>query len=137
LISRGFFLKEIAMEMRPIGNIAQNAQRVADKAPVVNEQAFVSAKPAAAPLDTINAVQQSAAIPNLNQVAEAVQNINKTMKELSQNLEFSIDTDSKQTVVKVVDQQTHEVIRQMPSAEALEIAKALDRVQGLLIRQKA
>jgi len=29
------------------------------------------------------------------------------------------------------------VIRQMPSAEALEIAKALDRLQGLLIRQQA
>jgi flagellar protein FlaG len=127
----------MAMEMRPIGNIAQNAQRVADKAPLVAEQPFVSAQPPAAPLDTVKAVQQTAAVPNLDQVAEAVHNINKTMQALSQNLEFSIDPDSKQTIVKVVDQQTKEVIRQMPSAEALEIAKALDRVQGLLIRQKA
>ncbi|MFC6521248.1 flagellar protein FlaG [Undibacterium arcticum] len=40
-------------------------------------------------------------------------------------------------MVKVVDQRTQEVIRQMPSPEALEIAKALDKMQGLLIRQKA
>ncbi|MFD2272939.1 flagellar protein FlaG [Undibacterium arcticum] len=39
-------------------------------------------------------------------------------------------------MVKVVDQRTQEVIRQMPSPEALEIAKALDKMQGLLIRQK-
>ena len=125
------------MDIRPIGNVAQPAQRVTEKVPLVVEPPFVSAQPAGAVPDTIQAVQQSGAIPDLAQVTEAVKNINKTMQALSQNLEFSIDADSKQTIVKVVDQQTQEVIRQMPSAEALEIAKALDRVQGLLIRQKA
>ena len=32
---------------------------------------------------------------------------------------------------------TNEVIRQIPSEEMLEIAKALDRLQGLLVKQKA
>ncbi len=59
------------------------------------------------------------------------------MKTRDSGLEFSIDEESHRTVVKVVDQQTKELIRQMPSVEALEIAKALDRVQGLLINQKA
>ncbi|HEX7633662.1 MAG TPA: flagellar protein FlaG, partial [Noviherbaspirillum sp.] len=45
--------------------------------------------------------------------------------------------DTDRPVVKVVDQQTKTVIRQIPTEETLEIAKALDRVQGLLIRQKA
>ena len=125
------------MDIRPIGSVAQHAPRVAEKAPLVVEPPFVSAQPAGAVPDTIQAVQPSTAIPDLAQVAEAVKNINQTMQALSRNLEFSIDTDSKQTIVKVVDQETQEVIRQMPSAEALEIAKALDRVQGLLIRQKA
>jgi len=40
-------------------------------------------------------------------------------------------------VVKVVDLETKEVIRQIPSPEVLEIAKAVDQLQGLLIRQKA
>ena len=125
------------MDIRPVGNVAQHAQRVAEKAPPVIAPPFVSAQPTVAPLDPVKAVQQAAALPDLAQVAEAVKNINKTMQALSRDLEFSIDTDSKQTIVKVVDQQTQEVIRQMPSVEALEIAKALDRVQGLLIRQKA
>jgi flagellar protein FlaG len=40
-------------------------------------------------------------------------------------------------VVKVIDQQTKEVIRQVPTQEVLEISKAIDRAQGLLIRQQA
>ncbi len=40
-------------------------------------------------------------------------------------------------VVQVVDARTQTVIRQMPSEELLAIAKALDRVQGLLVHQEA
>jgi flagellar protein FlaG len=122
------------METRPIGNAVQNEQRVATPR---TEPTSVSARPPAAPPATANPVQQATVVPDLDQVAEAVRNINKTMQALSQDLEFSIDADSHRAIVKVVDQQTKEVIRQMPTAEALEIAKALDRVQGLLIRQKA
>lgn len=65
----------------------------------------------------------------------AVNHINKALQTLSPSLEFSIDDDSDRTIVKIVDQQTREVIRQIPTAEALDISKALDKVQGLLIRQ--
>ena len=72
------------------------------------------------------------------QIAKALEGINKTMQNLSSaGLEFSVDADSNRTIVKVVDRQTQEIIRQMPTKEALEIAKALDRLQGLLIHQKA
>jgi len=40
-------------------------------------------------------------------------------------------------VVRVLDDATKEVIRQIPSEEALEIAKALDKLQGVLLRQEA
>ena len=73
----------------------------------------------------------------LKDVRQAVSDINKAMQFMSRELEFSVDTDSKRTVVKVIDQQTREVIRQMPTEEALEIGKALEKVQGLLIRQTA
>lgn len=71
------------------------------------------------------------------QLAQAVGQLNQSMQTHSIGLEFSIDGESHHTVVKVVDQQTKRLIRQIPSVEALEIAKALDRMQGLLIKQKA
>ncbi len=48
-----------------------------------------------------------------------------------------MDDSTGKTVIKVVDSSTNELIRQIPSEEMLEIARALDRLQGLLIRQKA
>nr|WP_315473120.1 flagellar protein FlaG [uncultured Undibacterium sp.] len=71
------------------------------------------------------------------QVNQAVEAINKTIQAASQNLEFSVDKDTSDVVVKVIDQQTKQVLRQIPTEEALEIAKSLDRLQGLLIKQTA
>ncbi|QJE00954.1 flagellar protein FlaG [Massilia forsythiae] len=79
----------------------------------------------------------SAAQPDRDTLDAAVKKINDSMAASSQSLEFSIDKDSKDIVVKVIDQNTREVLRQMPSAEALEIAKSIDKMQGLLIRQTA
>ena len=56
---------------------------------------------------------------------------------VAQNLQFSIDQDIGRTIVKVVDASTDEVIRQIPSEEIVAIAKAMDKLQGLLIKQQA
>lgn len=71
-------------------------------------------------------------------VLQAVDQVNKTIKTMSSNdLQFSVDEDTESVVVKVVDRQTHEVIRQIPSEEFLQIAKALDKLKGLLVQDKA
>lgn len=92
---------------------------------------------APAPVVTATAVQPPPATPSAEQVTQALKSINKSLGGLSQGLEFTIDEDSHRTIVKVVDKDTKDVIRQIPTKEALEIAKALDQVSGLLIRQKA
>ena len=79
----------------------------------------------------------AAPAPSLAQVKDAVDAINRSMASQSRGLEFSVDTDSKRTIVKVVDRQTNELIRQIPTVETLEIARALDQAQGLLITQLA
>lgn len=70
-------------------------------------------------------------------VLEAVKKLNETVAPALQTLEFDVDEDTEQLVVKVRDKETKEVIRQMPSEEALEFSKTLDRLQGLVIRQTA
>jgi len=42
----------------------------------------------------------------------------------------------KKIVVRIVDSQTNEVIRQMPSEEMIAISKSLDQMSGWLIKQK-
>lgn len=85
--------------------------------------------------DAPASVQESA--PDREEVSAAVKKLNEAMPLSAQSLEFEIDEDSKEVVVKIIDQSTREVVRQMPSKEALEMAKAIDKMQGLLIRQTA
>ena len=77
-------------------------------------------------------------------LSDAVERMNSYVQSISRNLEFNIDNDSGRTVVKVIDAETEEIIRQIPDEEALEIAKQLDSgLDGdsdsklLLIRAKA
>jgi flagellar protein FlaG len=71
------------------------------------------------------------------QVQQAVAEIQKAVEPMARNLQFSIDKETGKTVVTVVDSATNEVIRQIPGEEVLAIARAIDRMQGLLFRQKA
>ena len=70
------------------------------------------------------------------EVAQAVVAANRAMTAMAASVQFFIDPDTKITVVKVVDTENNEVLRQVPSQEMLDIARALDRVQGLLLRAK-
>jgi flagellar protein FlaG len=83
----------------------------------------------------------TSAAPSRSELSKAVKTINDAMLASSQSLEFSIDEDSKDIVVKVIDQTTKEVVRQIPSLEALQIAKSIDKLQdkmqGVLIDQTA
>lgn len=83
------------------------------------------------------AVQAASAAVNGNQVKLAVADVNKVIKTLNASLEFQVDEATGMNVVKVVDTDNNEVIRQIPSEEVLVIAKAIDKLQGLIIRQKA
>lgn len=104
-----------------------------------------SAQPAVRPVSVeiskavvIAAASETATKPSPEQLHKAVNAINTAMRQASRGLEFSVDPDTKQQIVKMVDMATGEVIRQIPSDETLAIARAIDRFQqGLLLREKA
>lgn len=63
------------------------------------------------------------------QLGEAVENINQFVNSQGRTLNFSVDEESGKPVVKVIDFETKEVIRQIPSEEVLTMAKAIKRLQ--------
>lgn len=73
---------------------------------------------------------------NVKELQEAIDKIEKVVQPVAQDLKFSIDEDTGKTVIKVIDTGTKEVIRQIPSEELIAIARALDKLQGLLVKQK-
>lgn len=84
---------------------------------------------------TAEVVERDAIQPE--QVEAAVNQIQQFTEALTQNLKFSIDEDTGKTVVKIVDMQTQEVIRQIPSEEAIKIASTLGKIQGVLFNGEA
>ncbi len=68
---------------------------------------------------------------------DSVEVLNEFISPHNTSLRFSIDDESGTVVVKVTDLETKEVIKQFPSEEALELAKALDKLKGLLVQQEA
>lgn len=102
----------------------QPARRVSDDVPKV-----VADPPAkAAPQE-----------PSSQQLHRAVGAINQAMQVSNRNLRFSVDPETKEPVVQVVDTETGDLIRQIPSKEALAIASSIDAFlqRGVLLRQKA
>jgi flagellar protein FlaG len=97
----------------------------------------VKGREPAAAVQTADAVKAKAAVPSQQEVEEAVAKLNNSVQSKAQGLEFSIDDDSKRTIVKVIDQSTKEVLCQIPTPEALQIAKSLDTRKGLLVNQEA
>ena len=71
------------------------------------------------------------------QLDQAVKATKDFVGTINSSLDFSVDEATGSVVVKVIDKDTKEVIRQFPSEEMLSIAKALDSIKGLLVRQKA
>jgi flagellar protein FlaG len=113
-------------------NQAETVRRVSDDATKVVAD-VATTKP---PLSGVNGVQP----PSPEQLKMAADNINQAMQQANQSLEFefSMDTDTKKTVVKVVDKQTGELVRQIPSEETVAIARSIDKFQrSLLLNQKA
>ena len=92
-------------------------------------------RPAAAQLPT-QAVEQNEIQPSKEELSSAVAHLNQYIDSAISSVEFSMDSDSGKTVVKVIDSETRKVLRQIPNAEALSLSKSLDRVEGLIIKQK-
>ena len=94
-----------------------------------------AARTAATPGTASSNVKGTEATPSDDQVDKAVADLNKVAQEKTPGIEFSIDPDSKRTIVQIVDQSTKQVLQQFPSKEALAIAKSFDEssAQGALI----
>ena len=59
-------------------------------------------------------------------VEKALSNLTDYSQNIQRQINFSVDEDSNRTVIKVIDSESEEVIREIPSKEILAIARAID-----------
>lgn len=56
------------------------------------------------------------------------------LKRLNTELRFEVDSDSSEVIVKIVDPENDEVIRQIPSEELLAIRERMEDLVGVLYK---
>ena len=72
--------------------------------------------------------------PPLNDV---VSELNNLVRELHRELQFSVDDESGETVIKVVDRETDEVVRQIPSEDVVRLRQRLQEAAGAIFQDSA
>ena len=93
---------------------------------------------AAAVKTVVEPTPQAAPQISMEALESAVSTLNLAMQQSNQSLEFSVDTNTQRTVVKMVDTNTGELIRQFPSEATLAISRGIDQFQqGLLLTNQA
>ncbi len=75
------------------------------------------------------------------EVQQVVSQLSSYVQSLRRDLQFSVDERNGKSVVRVVDSETGETIRQIPSEEILAISRALsqsmERTEGMLLNDRA
>ena len=66
-----------------------------------------------------------------------IDQLNGSMEETQRSLRFSIDDDSGRTIVRVVDRETDEVIRQIPSEDMLTLIRNISEITGKIFNESA
>jgi flagellar protein FlaG len=127
-VSAGAALQHSQKTTQPVAGAALHARAAAAQDDVTHTPAVKAAADAKA---------GDATKLNIEQTRQSLQEINKTLHTLSISVQFQIDPDYNEVIIKVVDQENGKVIRQIPSEDVVRIAKAMDNLKGLLFAHSA
>lgn len=109
---------------------AQRAQNTTTGAP--------QETPTTTPVDASRKADESSDAQRKNdELDDVVKNLNDHIQQYRRELQFEVDEKSGRTVVKVMDIETNEVIRQMPSEEVLAMSHRLTEMTGTMFQEKA
>lgn len=75
--------------------------------------------------------------PTPVELTKAIAAANAALKSSSVSLEYSQDKETGLKIVRVIDRDTKELIRQIPAEEMVSVARSIEKFQGLLGDQVA
>lgn len=75
---------------------------------------------------------------DMEKVTEVLKSkVDKLNELFKSELNFEFNKDADMLVVKIIDKDSKEIIRQIPSEVSVKLAKALSEVEGILFDEKA
>ncbi|NQD95465.1 flagellar protein FlaG [Pseudomonas sp. CrR25] len=125
----------IQNSLNPVSTAQKVERSQAGNAPVSNlgDDAALSEQ---APGQAATQVESGAAVTR-EEVEAAVATIQDFVQSVRRSINFSLEEGSGRVVVKVTDAGSGDVIRQIPSEEALQLAENLAEVRSLLFKAEA
>ncbi|WP_459618414.1 flagellar protein FlaG [Bordetella sp. 2513F-2] len=120
------------MAVTPLSSAAAAGLPVAPQVPASPAEPAVAVTPAAAGTDSGSA-GDALADPNAYArlpLEKALDDINSQMKAWSTQLQFEVDPDVNRVIISVLDSQTGEVLRTIPSDTVIRLAKMIVKLQG-------
>ena len=126
-------------------NIVQNANITAGQQPaalaetgvVISQKVQKNVVSEIASIEIKNPDVAQSSRPSRDAIAKAAEDIQNFVKDMGRNLNFSVDEVTGYNVVRVVNPETNELIRQLPSEELLKIARSMKDLGNVLVNQKA
>ena len=114
--------------------IAGPDRKVGSEAAIKTDNNIVS-QIASLEIKKIDVVESSQ--PSKEAIAKAANDIQNFVKDMGRNLNFSVDEVTGYNVVRVINPETNELVRQLPSEELLKIARNMQDLGSVLVSQKA
>ena len=118
-----------------VGNSASGKQSVAQPVAQAVAQAEVVKKPNPVPAAPKIDINREPIISTMELEARIVE-LNEAMVSRNQAVVFSKDAATGKDVVRVSNKNTGELIRQMPSVEALKAMQNIDQMMGLIFNKR-
>ncbi|OPJ56049.1 flagellar protein FlaG [Alkalithermobacter paradoxus] len=115
------------IDSSPINNMIPNNQDTT-QVKVSNEKVDVSKE--------IKNKEENVSFPAERKLIEAIEKSNKELIGMDTSLKFSIHEKTKQITVKVIDNKTEEVIREIPSEKVLDMISDIMEKTGIFIDKK-
>ena len=104
-------------------------------AQVAKSDSEVIAQVVSTPMQSSNISEVVA--PVRESIEKIAADLQKFVQSMGRDLNFSVDETTGYHVVRVVDQSTGELIRQLPSDELLKLAREFEQLQNALVSQRA
>jgi len=122
--------------VKPTSQMPVSAEKTATKANVssATKTESVKAEKVVAQTQEIQNAERNTISPD--ELTQVVENLNAFVQIMKRNVAFDVDKDSGRDVISVFDADTKELIRQIPSEEALKLLKRMDAAVGLLFSER-
>jgi flagellar protein FlaG len=111
-----------------LSSSSSSAQKVKSDAQVIAQVVSTQIKP--------SGVAETSQ-PTREAVSKAAADLQQFVQSMGRNLSFSVDETTGYHIVRVVNPSTGELVRQLPSEELLQIARDFERLNNVLVSQRA